>query len=458
MELLHIIPNLGPGGPTRSLVTLVKLSRISRPGIRHVVVTLQTAGHYMPLVLELKREGVEILRAPDRQTITTRIDKADVTLLHFWNTPRFWRLLASDLPAARYLLWLKVLGAHAPQLFNRRLLADMTQVVFTAEPAPDVAAEFDTVRVVPGLVDADRVSAVTPRPHAGFNADYIGTTNRGKMHPRFIDMMARLDIANLKVRICGGVLEPGMASAIGRTPTPERFQCLGFVEDIASVLQTSDVFAYPLAERTYATSDKSLQEAMLAGVAPVILPHGGPSRFVVDGKNGIVARSEDEFVDAIHHLYRHSDKRMTLGREARQSALAMFSPERHVETFMRIIEATMPGQKRQLLERGDPATLARSASLLFLLSQDWNEDAAQAAIADWHAGRTAALDAYAQGLDDDAFQVEGGILQWRNENLEDALLRFWTALWLMRHDRRQEADREMAEAVGLGAPAASFML
>ncbi|MBZ9796271.1 glycosyltransferase family 4 protein [Mesorhizobium sp. ES1-4] len=458
MNLLHVIPNLGPGGPTRCLVTFVKLSRISHPDIRHVVVTLQSADHYMPLVLELKRQGVEILRGSGRETTIARIDNADVVLLHFWSTPRFWRLLAGDLPAARYLLWVKVLGAHAPQLFNRRLLADMAQLVFTAKPPPEVATEFETARVVPGLVDNQRVGAITPRPHAGFNADYIGTTNRGKMHPRFIDMMARLDIADLKVRICGGVLDPGIAAAIGGAPMPERFECLGFVEDIASVLQTSDVFAYPLAERTYATSDKSLQEAMLAGVPPVILPHGGPVRFVIDGRNGIVARSEDEFVEAIQHLHRHPDKRRALGREARQSALAMFSAERHVATLMRTIEATMPRPKRRLLDRGDPTMPARSPSLLFLLSQDWNEAAAQDAIIDWHAGRTAALEAYAQGLDDDAFQVEGGILHWRNECPEDPLLRFWTALWLKRHDRHDEADREMAEAMRLGAPEAAAQL
>jgi hypothetical protein len=125
---------------------------------------------------------------------------------------------------------------------------------------------------------------------------------------------------------------------------------------------------------------------------------------------------------------------------------------------MQTIEAMMSGPKRVLLKRADPVKVARSASLLFLLSQDWDEGTAQAAIADWHAGRTAALDAYAQGLDDDAFQVEGGILHWRNECPEDPLLRTWAALWLMRYNRRDEAGREMAEALHLGAPAAAAQL
>jgi hypothetical protein len=49
--------------------------------------------------------------------------------------------------------------------------------------------------------------------------------------------------------------------------------------------------------------------------------------------------------------------------------------------------------------------------------------------------------------------VEGGILHWRNDCPEDPLLRYWAALWLKRHDRGEEADLEMAEAMRLGAPA-----
>ena len=57
-----------------------------------------------------------------------------------------------------------------------------------------------------------------------------------------------------------------------------------------------------------------------------------------------------------------------------------------------------------------------------------------------------------QDLDDDGFQVEGGILHWRKEAMDDPILRTWAAVWLLRHGRKDEAEREMAEAVRLGAP------
>lgn len=370
MKLLHLIPVLGPGGPTRSLLALIRTTKTSHPDVAHTIISLQP-GDYMPLVFELKRQGVEILRAPGIDKTIAGIDLADVVLLHFWNTPSFWGLLASGLPAARYVVWSKVLGTHAPQTLNRRLLAEAGDVVFTAPPAAGLAARFTTARTVPGLIDRQHLDSLSPKQHSRFNVDYVGTTNRGKMHPRFIAMMSRLNIPDVRVRICGGALEPAMASAMAETPDPERFECHGFVENIVPILETSDVFAYPLAERTYATSDKSLQEAMLAGLAAVILPHGGPSRFITDGENGIIARSEDEFVAAIEHLHRNPDKRAALGRNARLTAQARFKPETHVAALMDVIEQASTRPRLPLLR--DSGLSPKPAAVLFLMSQDWDE-------------------------------------------------------------------------------------
>jgi hypothetical protein len=270
---------------------------------------------------------------------------------------------------------------------------------------------------------------------------------------RFIEMMARVEIPECRIRICGGALEPAMAAALARLPSAQRFECRGFVGDIASVLKTSDVFVYPLAERTYASSDISLQEAMLAGVPPVVLPHGGPSRFVVDGRNGIVARSEDEFVAAIEHLHRHPEMRHALGREARLSAERLFSPEQHAAQLMDIAQSVAWQAKLPLIAPGAiPRDRPPAAAALFFMSQGWDGIAADKAVTAWLAGETAPLQAFVDGLDDDAFQVEGGVLHWRKEAMDDPLLRAWAALWLMRQGRAVEAQQEIAAAARLGAP------
>jgi glycosyltransferase involved in cell wall biosynthesis len=455
MNLLHLIPALGPGGPARALLTLVKEFRRSQPDVRHTVASL-SAGDYLPLAFALRREGAEIQRAADIGQLSGLVERADVVLVHFYNTPRLWRVLAGPLPPARFVLWSHVLGAHAPQLLSTRLFASAARLALTAPPPAYLSAKVGQARVIPAVTDHARVSGVSAQPHDGFNADYVGTTNRGKMHPRFVTMMARVAIPDLKVRIWGGTLEPAMAAEVARTPEPGRFECRGFAEDISSIFETSDVFAFALAERTYAASDLALQEAMLAGVPPVTLPHGGSSRFIVDGENGIIARNEDAFVAAIEYLYRNPERRVELGHNARRSAQVLFSAERYAAELFNLLQEASQTPKAGLVPVNERVNHEpRNAAVLFLMSQDWDDASAEAAVAEWRAGRTAKLMKYASELDDDVFQIEGGILHWRREALDDPLLRCWSALWLMRQGRTDDARHEIAEAVRFGAPEAA---
>ena len=82
-----------------------------------------------------------------------RSAQADVVLLHFWSTPRLWRLLVSSLPAARYMLWSKTMGEHAPQLLNAALLSGVQAWAFTAPPPAHLVDRVGPAPVIPGLVD-----------------------------------------------------------------------------------------------------------------------------------------------------------------------------------------------------------------------------------------------------------------------------------------------------------------
>jgi hypothetical protein len=259
MRLLHLIDHIGAGGPFRSLLAFVRQAQCRGSDIEHSVVSLATDA-YPPLVFDARRLGVSVFRGPLRNDLDRHIETADVVLLHFWNTPRLWQFLSRGAPIARYVIWSKVLGVHSPQILSPNLLAGMVRTVLTARH-PEIGGKARSAVTVSGLADFGRVDGLLPKPHLGFNADYIGTCNIGKLHPNFVNMMARIQIPQLAVRICGQP-DDALSDSIKSSRDPSRFHVLGFVEDIRSILETSDVFAYPLSETTYATSDKSLQEAM----------------------------------------------------------------------------------------------------------------------------------------------------------------------------------------------------
>ncbi len=443
MKLLHILPEIGAGGPARSLLALVRSTAATHPEVVHRVVALKRGG-YPPLLFALSRAGAELSRGVGRDELHRLVAASDVVLIHFWNTPEIWRMLA-ELPPARIAIWCMVAGSHEPQKLNGALMASANIAILTAPAAEGMAAALRGAPVVPGFVERSDLGRLQAVPHEGFNVDYVGTTHRGKIHPRFIAMLSRPEIAAMRVRIVGGRLDPALEAERRAAPDPERFSSLGFVEDIAPILATSDVFAYPLAENTYASSDKSLQEAMLAGVPPVILPHGGPSRFVTHEVDGLIAADEAAFAAAIEDLYHHPGKRAALGRAARRTALAAFDTDRLAATLMDHVTATIASAPVRLADAlGIGAST--SAAELFLLAQDWPAEAARSALAAWEACSGDALADYARGLGDDAFVVEGGVLHWRNQFPDDRLLRFFTAIFLERQGRLAEAQAEFTAA------------
>lgn len=444
MRVLHVIPNLGPGGPARSLAVLVAESRRLRPDIGHDVLPL-SGPVYMPLRLRLKRMGSVVLTPADAEAAAKAVADADIVLVHFWNTPVLWDWIASGPPPARYVLWSKVEGSYAPQRLAHALVADAAACVFTAPPPGDLGRDGP---VVPGLVEIDRVRDVVPQPHEGFFADYLGTLTSGKLHPRFFAMMDRVDVPDLRVRLCGGALDPSFTQALEAVDNRARFEQLGFVEDIAGILRTTDVFAYPLAPTTYGSSDKSLQEAMLAGVPPVVLAGPAPSRFVEDGATGLVAPDEHRFVAAIERLYREPDLRTRLGRAAQAFAREAFDPGPHAARMLETLEAARSAAKRPLsggLREADRTHGSRHA-IGFLVSQGLAPGAALSMVDGALSGNPDPAIAFAAEAPDDLFRLEGGILHWRNAHPEDPVLRLWAAIWLDRQGDPRAAEAEYAAA------------
>jgi hypothetical protein len=452
MKIVHVIPNLGPGGPTRSLAVFVEWSAHNRPTVTHHIVTLEPR-LYPLLALRLRRHGATILQNADTEEIKTTLAHGDVVLFHFWNTPLIWLLLAQPTPPMRAAIWTQVRGDSPPQCLNANLLRSAAGVALAAHPPARLQPEFEHVAVVPTLIQPDRVVGLMHRPHDGFRVDYVGTTNSGKLDASIFPIVSNLTIPDVKVRIYGGALEPALAQAHAAMADPSRIEVCGFTENVAAIFATTDVFAYPMAESSYGGADLALQEAMLAGLPVVVYANRGSSHFVENGKTGLVVSSPAEFTAAIERLYREPALRCALGAAARNHAAAEFEPHKHAERLFRVVADAATAPKRMLFETG-PASIdieRLTPASLFLVSQGWPEDEAAEAVAAWIANADPRVSEFAETASDACYKIEGGVVHWRNHRPDDPLLRAWSGYWLRRSGRHEQAKHELDVALRLGA-------
>jgi hypothetical protein len=299
--------------------------------------------------------------------------------------------------------------------------------------------------VIPAVPDFERLADLKPRPHDTFNVGYIGTLNANKLHPNYVAMSAAVDVPNIRFVLCGGErteLE-AQADALG---AGERFQFRGYVENIAAVLETLDVFGYPLAPGNYSTTDLAVVEAMYAGIPPVVFPHGGVAELVRHNETGLIVQDEGEYKRALEYLYHNSAERNRLGKNARDLTRAEHSGAHVARAFDEGFRKAMqePKHAREPLFVGCKpaelfaATLGETASYL--------DASLRGADAEAEAQIAAAPTALAIG--------EGGIFHYRNAYPNDPFLRFWAGLVLKQQGRDTLAAQEFHAALELGLDAA----
>ena len=332
-RILHIIDSLSGAGPTRSLRASVQYLEMLGYRHQHELMTLRKP-NYPPALVRARQAGITIYQAPGKEVASDLIAAAELVEVHYWHNPAFVEFMAGHWPAHRRIAWFHVLGRHAPQVISAELLGAFDAVMVTSAlslelPALTAASHLrGLVEVVPGLMEPDRLDALPAEPHDGFVVTYIGTANATKMHPDFVAMSALANIPEARFVVCG-TTDPGVLEAEAeQLGVSQRFEFRGYVENIQPVLAMSDVFGYPLCEDTWATSEKSLQEAMLAGIPPLVFAHGGIADIIRNGQTGLVVKSAAEYAQALEYLYRNPGERARLGKNARACVQQEFDGRR----------------------------------------------------------------------------------------------------------------------------------
>lgn len=350
-RVLHVIQNVIGGGGARAMISLARHSR-RLAGYEHRLVSLGAAD---AVGLDLARAAkLEVLNQPDKEALERAMAESDIVLVHWWNNPDLAGLFLRDLPPMRLALWLHVGGYHAPQVFSRALIdyADLTvgcsphtyaHPVFSGLPEP---FRGDRTAMVLAGAEFDRLQGLKLQPHDGFRVGYIGTVDPIKMHSDFVAMSCAIDVPGARFVVCGNGDTRWLTVEAEKRGRSGSFEFRGPVEDIRSVLETLDVYGYPLCPDTYAAAELNLQEAMFAGLPVVAFPYGGIGKLIRNGETGILVESADDYARAIERLHRDPAERARLGANAAAFARKHWGAESAAREFNVYFERLLARPKR----------------------------------------------------------------------------------------------------------------
>ena len=129
----------------------------------------------------------------------------------------------------------------------------------------------------------------------------------------------------------------------GKDSFPGNVHFTGKVDDVAPYLAEFDVFGYPLRPDHYGTAEQVLGEAMAAGVVPVVMDN--PAEKIILGSD-LRARSEDNYVALVEHLYRHTRKRHFLSEMLRDLVQEIYSIDNMISQWNDVFEEMMKQPKK----------------------------------------------------------------------------------------------------------------
>lgn len=455
VRILHIIQQLSRGGASRAMLHLARYSGQTGK-FTHRVVSLIPAA---PKALALAREaGVAVLSQPDRTALFQAIEEAGIVQVNFWNTPELYAFLRAEKPAARMLVWAHVAGDKPPQVLTDELfgVADFLLACCQYTPGLPIFEQHRQVKhplcdMVWASPDFERLSGLEPREHDHFNIGYLGTVDFGKMHPSYVAMSAAAKVPGARFIVCGaGNGLPVLKRQIEQAGAQERFELRGYVEDIRSFFETLDVFGYPLCAETYAGAEMVLQEAMYAGVPPVIFPNGGAQRTVIHGDTGLVVHSEAEYTAAIESLYQQPEECKRLGENARAFARREFGAEKSAramnEVYRQMLE--LPKQRRPWPRGGFAGS---GGAALFVESLGGAAPQFQTSLTAKDPESVLQAEALIRCSPPVLVSADGGgILHYRRFYPSDPHLRLWSGLVLLEQSRPALAAAEFSGAQKLG--------
>ena len=342
MKILSVIEAFCHGGAQTVLLDVI----LSLPEHQHRVVHFSSAN-----AIAAETSFVDALRSAEIDCIDTHWDSVgneelrsqildgfhpDVVLFHWWGKDPWMPWVVSRHPGSPAFVCVmhhNVIAAKGG--YDRYVLVSRSQLQQVARIPPD------RVQVIPNGIDLDRFPIGTDRRSPAFDArdrpfvvGRLSELREGKIPDGWTHTLASYRLENTRFVIAGdGALLPILRKSTIDLKLDDQISFPGYIprREVPSLLETFDAFCY-VTSSAVECCPLAILEAMAAGVPVVAEARGGIPEIVVNGENGLLARSLDEIGDHLRRLREDPALREHLGRGARATA-EKFSLKKQIAAY-----------------------------------------------------------------------------------------------------------------------------
>ena len=435
LEVLHITQQLSSGGAGKALEALASAAKRSRHRVASLLPATPEAR------TRLRSQAIPLLEQPHATELSACMNQADVVQIHFWNTPELYALMTLE-HNCRLVIWSHVVGSTTPHILIPEL-ASYCQALVHSCSTPDPTA----ISIRPGSPHHFALRSLPPRDTQPLVVGIFGSLHRSRMCMEALDVFAKAACPDSRLLVVGqGDLVPRWQRHASELNLQERVEFRGFVSNVGRELARMDVLLHLPKPGGSATADLALQEALMAGVVPVVLSGTPVADLVQHNVDGLIATNAHQCVEHLQTLDGDRQLLTRLRTAAQTRAHQDFSSYRCTTAFEQLYEQICehPRAPRRLQLRGGSSGAQRFMASLGDAAAPFHISAERAA--GWQEAdrQIAASSAALVGAG------AGGILHWRGAYPNDPWLRYWAGLVFNTAGRSALAAAEFNAAAKAG--------
>lgn len=374
-KILHITCHLG-GGVGKAIAGMVK----GGPEYQHTIILLDEPQE-LKYLRGLTGNNILILSQLSQREIHSEIESADVTIINWWGHPLMARFLTdfnSDINC-RLIIWNHINGCVYPYL-PYEFLNFFSHIFFTSRysyentlwsetEAQEIREKSSLIYGIGDFHPGEIVPKDDYSVNAVFNVGYVGTLNYGKLSSHYVawcEEVAQM-IPNIHFLLVGNMSDE-VRMDIEKSNIKDKFEVVGYVENIEEYYKKFDVFGYILNRDNYGTTENVILEAMSYGLPVIVADNEVEMHIVKHNSNGYVVNSGQDFANKLYDLYNNMQERERLGRNAREFVLKEYDSRSNCNKFYEVCETFMMENKKTYNFQG--VLPSRPIDLFLYFAQD----------------------------------------------------------------------------------------
>lgn len=347
--VLHITAHMGGGvGKILSSLATYKENKY-----KHKIVLLEKPekSNFYDICI---KNNVDICVCEDISLIFDMMDEVDIVQIEWWHHPKIAELLSKfGGKKCRLVVWSHISGCNypflpfefikrAPFMFTSKY--SLENPMWTNEQRKYAKSNCFVVNSS-GIIKTNK----RKREQDGFfNIGYIGTLNYSKLNPDFVEYCKSVNISNARFIIVGDKTnEKDIREKARRAGIEEKFEFVGYVDNVEEQLSRFDVFGYILNPFHFGTTENVLLEAMAAGICPICLNQNVEKYIVKNRRTGMLVDNVDEYGKIVSCLYENSYDREKLGDNAMDYIQYNFSISETAFKIAQVYDNLMQKEKNE---------------------------------------------------------------------------------------------------------------